>query len=65
MGRDPLLDRISAKRTTCLNEVQKQQQKLARVEKLEQRVAELEQMNQSMQAALAKLLATDERVAMR
>jgi trimeric autotransporter adhesin len=48
-----------------LNEMQKQQQKLAEVEQLEQTVAELKQMNQSMQAAMSKLLSGETRVAMR
>jgi hypothetical protein len=48
-----------------LNEVQQQQQRLERVEHLEQEVAELKQLNRSTQAALEKLLAADERVAMR
>jgi Chaperone of endosialidase len=48
-----------------LNEMQKQQQKLAEVEQLKQTVAELKKMNQSMQAAIEKLLTGDARVAMR
>jgi Chaperone of endosialidase len=46
-----------------LNEMQKQQQKLAEVEQLKQTVAELK--HQSMQAAMSKLLSGETRVAMR
>jgi hypothetical protein len=52
-----------------LNEMQRQQQKLdAQAEQLynvQQQLAELKQLNQSMQAALSKLQAPDEHVAMR
>jgi 2C-methyl-D-erythritol 2,4-cyclodiphosphate synthase len=52
-----------------LNEVQKQQTKIvaqdSRIQAQEQKLAKLERANESMQAALTKLLAKDERVAMR
>jgi trimeric autotransporter adhesin len=48
-----------------LNEMQKQQHKLAEVEQLKEAVAELKKTNESMQAAMSKLLSSDARVAMR
>jgi Chaperone of endosialidase len=45
-----------------LNEMQKQQSRIA---VLDAKIAKLEQMNESMQAATTKLLAKDDRVAMR
>jgi Chaperone of endosialidase len=50
---------------TLKQQVEQQQQKLTEVEQLKQQVAELKQANESMLAAMAKLLAKDERVAMR
>ena len=52
-----------------LNEVQKQQSRIAdqdmKIQAQEQKLAKLERANESMQVALTKLLAKDERVAMR
>ncbi|MGO9635121.1 MAG: tail fiber domain-containing protein [Steroidobacteraceae bacterium] len=48
-----------------LNEIQKQQVKLAEVDELKQQIAELRQQNQAMQAALLKLQSKDELVAQR
>ena len=48
-----------------LNEVQKQQAKLAEVDELKQQIAELRQQNEAMQAALLKLQGKDRLVAQR